>query len=147
MAPFLTITVPQVPSEPVYVAAISPLSAHHPAANYPSGPVADQQEVLALLACADAANREAKAEWELVRKTDISIIGVGGDASAWKSRVKDVQKSVIAAGVAIAVVKRWVEGGGEVTGKKLAVEVLSDRKAYHPWWIVPKVSAAVDGKN
>lgn len=57
----------------------------------------------------------------------------------WRARVKDVIRSVIFAGIAIAAVKKWVgEGGRRGSGRMLEVDE-EGAKGYHDWWVVPKI--------
>ena len=61
--------------------------------------------------------------------------------------MKDVLRSVIAAGIAVGGVRKWVAEGGMMGGKEkeegLRVEV--GGKAYSDYWIVPKVVLRVSG--
>lgn len=68
--------------------------------------------------------------------------------------MKGVLRACIAAGIAVAAVRRGVGAGGDgrkVKGKgkgkevdwsaRLRVEVPEVGKRYHDWWVVPKVVA------
>lgn len=71
--------------------------------------------------------------------------------------MRGVLRACIAAGIAVAVVRKGFEkgkgevGGGKGKGKgkgkdvdlsaRLRVEVLDVGKRYHDWWVVPKVTA------
>jgi hypothetical protein len=67
-----------------------------------------------------------------------------GSHARWLAGVKDSLKACIATSVAVSTVRRALDaaGGGEASDKTklgIRVEVPTPDKAYHEWWIAPKI--------
>lgn len=92
-----------------------------------------------LLEYADRATVGAKKGFETLSKLSAEESFSVGSHERWTTSVKNSLKSCIAAGLAISTIRKElsrIEGGAELSVK---VEVPTPDKAYHEWWIVPKV--------
>ena len=99
-------------------------------------------QILTLLNSADQGLKKARKECESLSKVSAQTARCTGCEDRWRASVKNLARSVIAAGIAVAGVKRAVE---EERGGLLVAEV-GVKKGYHPWWVVPKVSTKREGK-
>ena len=86
-----------------------------------------------LLSSADEALKVARKEWEEVSKSSAETARCLGCEKAWRNRVKNVVRSVIASSITVSTVRK-----GGIGGQALKAEV--PEKGYHEWWVVPKVS-------
>ena len=97
-----------------------------------------------LLSSADKALLVAFGEWGEVGKSSAETARCLGCEAAWRERVKNVVRSVVASRVAVGRVKKGLaEEAGGGGGGQLKVEVPD--KWYHAWWVVPQVS--IEGQN
>ena len=137
MRPFLQISVPAIPTYEEFTANVYPLC--HDVSAAPSesnGSGSDRLETL--LNSAELATKIARKEWEAISKSSVETARCHGCEPGWRAGQKDVQRSVIALGIAVAGVKKWVtEGRNE---GRLIVEMAA--KGYHDWWIVPKIKSS-----
>ncbi|MCJ1483161.1 hypothetical protein MMC06_003328 [Schaereria dolodes] len=163
MRPFLQISLPTVPSYPDFAALVSPFfssssssqttdsikkTSHIDRVVKPHNDDDDDtRTVNSLLASADQAIKAARKEWEALGKASAETARCVGCEDGWRTAMKDVLRSVIAAGIAVGGVRKWVAEGGMMGGKEkeegLRVEV--GGKAYSDYWIVPKVVLRVSG--
>ena len=125
-----------MPSYEEYSSLVNPLSAH-PKDQSALGKRLKAKRLDSLLEAAELAIKIARKEWEAVSKSSAETARCQGCEKEWKIKQKDVLRSVIAVGIAVAGVRKWVAGGMEAG--KLKVEV--DENGYHDWWVVPKVRA------
>ncbi|KYK55707.1 Mak10 subunit, NatC N-terminal acetyltransferase [Drechmeria coniospora] len=63
-----------------------------------------------------------------------------GSHDRWSALVKGALKSSIATGIAISSLQRALRRRSEGVGLEVRAEVPAPDKAYHDWWIVPKIS-------
>ncbi|MCJ1415382.1 hypothetical protein MMC32_001714 [Xylographa parallela] len=134
MRPFFPISIPSVPSYEEFSSLVNPLSAK-PQERSALGQSLEAKRLDSLLETAELATKIARKEWEAVSKSSAIIARCQGCEKEWRVKQKDVLRSVIAVGIAVAGVRKWVAGG--MQAGKLKVEV--DEKGYHDWWVVPKV--------
>ncbi|MCJ1390800.1 hypothetical protein MMC18_003661 [Xylographa bjoerkii] len=134
MRPFLPISVPAVPSYNEFSSLVHPLSAY-PEGQSALGESLEARRLDSLLEAAELATKIARKEWEAVSKSSAETARCQGCENEWRAKQKDVLRSVITVGIAVAGVRKWVAGG--MKAGKLKVEV--DEKGYHDWWVVPKV--------
>ncbi|KAI2611575.1 Mak10-domain-containing protein [Hypoxylon fragiforme] len=97
-----------------------------------------------LLKYAESAIGGAKKGYEALSKmSDTQAFCVGAHDS-WVVNTKNCLKAAIAAGIAVSTLQRAFENaGGKEEGKMelgLQVEMPKPGKAYHDWWIVPKLT-------
>jgi len=136
MKPFNAISTPAVPSYEDYTSVIKPFSDLPP--NYPLAiEDVNAERLRSLLESAAIDTKIARRKWEDVSKASVESAGCHGCEKEWRSGQKNVLRSVIALGIAVAAVKKWVAEGSQVG--KLKVEIAE--KGYHDWWIVPKVKS------
>lgn len=84
----------------------------------------------------------AKKGFEVLSKLPADESFSVGSHHRWVDSVKNGLKSCIAAGLAISTVHKAIKQHGEEGDLKLKVEVPTPDKAYHEYWIVPKVFPA-----
>lgn len=69
----------------------------------------------------------------------------GACEGAWRDNVKGVLRACIAAGIAVAALRRGLSGGREGRGEegglreRVRIEVPGVGERYHDWWVVPRV--------
>ena len=125
MRPFLPISLPPVPPYPEFEALVSALS----------------ETPLSLLDSADQALKTARKEWEAVSKASPETGRFVGSEKAWRAGARDVIRACIAGSIAVGAVRKAVGADGKMSGD-VKVEVPTVAKAYHAWWVVPKISVA-----
>ncbi|CAK7270961.1 N-alpha-acetyltransferase, non-catalitic subunit [Sporothrix epigloea] len=112
--------------------------------------------VVTILEYADKALGAAKKGCELLTRFNEKEAFSSHHHQRWLSRTKNMHKSAIFAGLAVASIKNALHaeaGRGKIGSNganfdsgsiplKLAVEVPRPDKCYHEWWIIPKVAPA-----
>ena len=134
--PFSPISIPSVPSYEEYSSLVNPLSSQ-PQDQDALGRSLQARRLDSLLEAAELGTKIARKEWDAVGKSSAETARCQGCEKEWRAKQKDVLRSVIAVGIAVAGLRKWVAEGMEAG--KLKVEV--DEKSYHDWWVVPKVRA------
>jgi len=134
MRPFLPISLPAVPSRVDFeVGTNMPLSS--PARKKTANVI--KTESLAFLDTAELSVRAARADWDAVSKYRAEAAQCRGCEKEWRAKIKDILRSVIAAGIATATVKKVVMAGKDA--KATLVAEIPDQ-GYHDWWVVPKIT-------
>jgi len=136
MRPFFPISIPAVPSYEEFSSFVNPLFAH-PHGRSALDESLEIKRLDSLLEAAELATKIARKEWDAVSKSSAETARCQGCEKEWRAKQKDVLRSVIAVGIAVSAVRKWVVGG--MKAGKLKVEI--DEKGYHDWWVVPKVKA------
>ncbi|MCJ1477340.1 hypothetical protein MMC13_006011 [Lambiella insularis] len=136
MRPFLPVSIPAVPSYEEFNALIDPFSIET-SNTTPAQRSLNTERLHTLLESAELATKIARKEWDAVSKSSAETARCQGCEKEWRAKQKDVLRSVIVAGIAIAGVKKWVAQGTK--RGKLVVEI--EQSGYHDWWIVPKVKS------
>ncbi|KAG8419055.1 N-alpha-acetyltransferase, non-catalitic subunit [Metarhizium acridum] len=100
-----------------------------------------------LLEYAERAATGAKRGLETLSKYSAEESFSVGSHEAWTASVKGALKACIAAGVAISslqkALRRTVGGNGTENGLHVTATVPTPDKAYHEWWIVPRIVPVV----
>ena len=123
MKPFAPIGVPALPSFQDFTAQVTQ-------------PESSTDDVLAV-ACKALAG--AKRGFESLSKLSAEEAFSVGSHEQWVASVKNGLKSCIALGLAIATLQKAIERSEDGGDLKLRAEVPTPDKAYHEWWIVPKL--------
>lgn len=92
-----------------------------------------------LLDKAAKAAASARKSLEAVSKFDPALTFSGMGYKAWLDGAKSALKSCIAMSVVAASLRKMVEAAGPDGEIKAKVEIPEASRAYHEWWIVPKV--------
>ena len=106
---------------------------------YTAGTMQEDTTTEELLQYGEKAVAGAKRGFEALSKLSAQESFSVGSHDRWTLSVKSALKSSIATGIAISSVQRALQkskGSGELPIK---AEVPSPDKAYHEWWIVPKI--------
>jgi len=95
----------------------------------------------ALLDAADAIIKTARRDWDALSKMAKEKARCGACEGAWRDNVRGVLRACIAAGIAVAALRRGLVGPGEEGGVRgrVRVEVPGVVERYHDWWVVPRV--------
>ena len=134
LKPFLTVSLPAVPSRDEVLDAlenrIQALSI---------GPGTRYARPLILLDSAEELLKIARKDWDTICKQPADVAQCTGFEAAWRSKSKDVLKSVISAGITIAGLKQVIAKAGD--GCIDGVEVQVPEAGYHEWWPVPTLKS------
>jgi hypothetical protein len=123
MKPFVSIGLPDLPSFE----------------DFTTGTMQPNTTSLELLEYAERALASAKKGFDALAKlSDKESFSVGSH-DRWVVSVKNGLRSCIATGIAIASVQKAVKEAASVTDVKIRAEIPTPDKAYHEWWIVPKI--------
>lgn len=130
LKPFLNISLPPVPSYAERVDGVEnkmQMMSLNDQGRY--------ARVHALLDSADISIKTASKDWSSLSKQSATAAQCTGCESEWRQKSKDVLKSVVFAGIAVANVRKAILKAGEDEIKGVKVEIPSTR--YHDWWLVP----------
>ena len=134
MRPFLPISIPTVPPANFFPDELSSILP----SNLLKSPSSTKKYIAtALLKRADDCILAARGTWDAVSKADANTAQCVGCEVKWRARMKNILRSVIAAGISVAGVKKWVHDG--MKNGEVKIEVLIGDKTYHEWWVIPKV--------
>ena len=146
MRPFLSISLPEVPSFPEFESLISlrkPDNDVMQSANSISTLSKDgNKEAFSILEVADQTLKVARKEWETVSKANSETARYVGCEDWWKSSTRNTLRSCIAANIMVATAKKataHVGSKGLLDAHK--VEILESNKGYHSWWIIPRITS------
>ena len=155
MRPFLSLSIPEVPSYSEFAALASlpiPDGKEQSRLKRPTAKASSEAatelapEAFALLDSATNALNNARKEWEAVSKASPNIARTTTCEEWWRADVKNVLRACIAASIAVGIMKKAAAALG--TGKKmkdaLKVEVRTgddeqEPRGYHAFWVVPTV--------
>lgn len=126
MRPFCTIGVPEMIPYQLFKDAVEQrdLSTEH------------------LLESAAKSAASARKSLDSMSKLDKSMTFSGMSYEGWLEKTKSSLKSCIAISVGVATLQKMVKAAGPDGEVKAKVEVAEASKAYHEWWIVPKIIPA-----
>jgi hypothetical protein len=123
MKPFASIEVPELPSFQDFTAQVTQSES-------------STEDVLAV-ACKALAG--AKRGFESLSKLSAEEAFSVGSHEQWVASVKNGLKSCIALGLAVATLQKAIQRTEEGGDLNLRAEVPTPDRAYHEWWIVPKL--------
>ena len=146
MRPFLSVSLPEVPSFPEFVSRVS----LHGPEKY-AGDLAHQaassknktrEKASSILELADRALVAARKDWEAISKTNAGIARCVGCEDWWRASVKNVVRACITANIMITISKKAMSNAtSKDVRTSLKVELLKSDELYHTWWMVPRISA------
>lgn len=141
MRPFLSISLPEVPSYPEFASLVSLRTPDKTNAAPATQPEINEQ-ASQILELADQALKAARREWEAVSKVNAETARCVGCEDWWRTSVKNMLRACITANIMVSTGKKAVVNAGSKDPKDvLKVEMVESGKGYHPWWVVPKISA------
>ncbi len=150
MRPFLSISLPEVPSFPEFTSLVSLRAPEKnnldSNSNNNGSTLASQNDIkeqaFSILDVTDQALKIARKEWEAVSKANPETARCVGCEDWWRNSIKNVLRSCITANIMVATAKKALASTGSKTTKDaLKVEVSRTEKDYHSWWIIPRISA------
>ena len=147
MRPFLSISLPEMPSFPEFASLVSlrtpEKTDRHPNALDTPSQADVKQQAFSILEVTDQALKIARKEWEAISKARSETARCICCEDWWRTSVKDILRSCITANIAVAAAKKALTNAGLRTIQDaLKVEIPDSGKGYHPWWVVPRVTAA-----
>ena len=93
----------------------------------------------ALLQNGENAVAGAKKALEVISKMSPEDSFSVGSHDRWLASAKNELKSCIAAGIAISAVRKAVQQVNDTKEMSIMVDIPTPGKAYHDWWIVPRI--------
>ena len=146
MRPFLSISLPDVPSFPEFSSLVSLRGPEKDEVQSPDLISMDQtdirQQALSILEVADQALKFSRKQWEAVSKVNPETAHCLGCEDWWGTSIKNVLRSCITANIMVATAKKaMVPTEPKSTQGALNVEIPESNQGYHPWWIVPRINS------
>lgn len=146
MRPFISISLPEVPSYQQFAALISlrmpDKNGMYGSKVKPATQLEINLQAAQMLELAEQSLKAARREWEAVSKANAETARCQGCEDWWKTSVKNVMRACINANIVVSTAKKALANAGTRDARDvLKVETVESVKGYHPWWIVPKISA------
>jgi len=146
MRPFLSMSLPETPSYEELTSLVSlrtPAKADADSSKTSSATHAVlNQQALSIIEVAEQALKVARKEWEAVSKANAETARCVGCEDWWRTLVKNVLRACITANIMVATAKKTVATAGSKNIRDaLCVEMADSGKGYHPWWLVPRITA------
>lgn len=143
MRPFLSLSLPEVPSYEDFCSLVSLQTSEHGGLNTNPSEDESKEQVLSILDIAEQAMKVGRREWEAMGKKSAEAARCQGCEDWWKGSIRDVVRASIAGSIAVATVRKGLmaTGGGKKKKIKdvLKVDIPGQDKRYHSWWVVPSV--------
>ncbi len=139
-------SLPETPSYEEFTSLVSLRTPEKPETDArkrgPATPDIVKEQASSILEVADQALRVARKEWEAVSKANDKTVRCMGCEDWWRMSVKNVLRACITANIMVATAKKTVANAGSKNIRDaLGVELAGSGKGYHPWWIVPRITA------
>lgn len=137
MRPFLGISIPPVPTYEAFAKYIEPLSTTRLTEPHVKG-----EEFKGLHNLVDSAERSikfARRDWEAVSKSPAETARCHSCEETWRGTQKNVLRSVIAGGIALVSLRKWIIDNANLRVQKQKLEFGLGGHVYHKWWIVPEI--------
>lgn len=146
MRPFLSMSLPETPSYEEFTSLVSLRTPekHDASSSHDSSATHAMlnEQASSILEVADQALKVARREWEAVSKANAETARCTGCEDWWRTSVKNVLRACITANIMVATAKKAVAKAGSGSIRHvLSVELVESGKGYHPWWIVPRITA------
>ena len=154
MKPFTALSIPEVPSYPDFASRAGLLSSDEglQAASVINAhdPQQWRQKARKLIEDSSQALQTARRLWNAISKASPHKAQTTHCEDWWRADIKNVQRSCIAANIAIETaskgLRKFREGQSTDLRHALKVEIAKPAGYYHAWWIIPKITAITDGK-
>ena len=145
MRPFLSVSLPEVPSYPEFASRVSLHTTERAAGDHLrqiASRVNDSgDEASLILDFADQALKTARKHWEAISRATAETANCVGCEDWWRSSVKNVVRACITANIMIATSKKAMTNAASKDVREvLKVELVQSNELYHAWWMVPKIS-------
>ncbi|GAO14204.1 hypothetical protein UVI_02001630 [Ustilaginoidea virens] len=98
-----------------------------------------ESSTLQLLEYAERAATNAKRGFEALNRLSAKDSFSVGSHAWWSGSAKAALKSCIATVVAISTLQKAFKAAGEAKTPRVSAEIPTPDKAYHEWWIVPRI--------
>ena len=146
MRPFLSVSLPEVPSYPEFASRVSlhNLEGDAEDSSYQTFPRTDKirDQSSSILDFADHTLKVARRDWEAISKAKAETAQCVGCEDWWRSSIKNIIRACITANIMIATLKKVISNAASTDARNvLKVELAKSNELYHAWWIVPRVLA------
>ena len=146
MRPFLSVSLPEVPSYPEFASRVSLHNLGSDAGNSSyqtfsrTNQIRDQSSPI--LDFADQTLKAARRDWEAISKAKAETARCVGCEDWWRTSMKNVIRACITANIMIATLKKAISNAASKDAQDiLKVELAKSHELYHAWWIVPRILA------
>ncbi|KAI4253463.1 MAG: hypothetical protein LQ352_003678 [Teloschistes flavicans] len=129
--PFMQLSIPELPSYAELSDATSMTR---------SVGETDEDQVLSMLDIAEEATKVARKDWEALGKVEAEKARCVNCEEWWRASVKDVVRACIACSIATATMKKAIKTPHTKPVHEVLKVEMPSGKAYHEFWLVPKVS-------
>ena len=144
MRPFLSVSLPEVPSYSEFASRVSLHSESivgDPPHQWVSGRKENIDQASLILDFADQALRIARKNWEAISKANADTARCIGCDDWWRGSVKNVVRACITANIMVATSKKALSSAASTDVRNiLKLEVVKSHEHYHAWWLVPRIS-------
>ena len=145
MRPFLSISVPEVPTffdfKSVVSLASSASNGIGSSNNHRATSSTTKEQALSILEVADQELRVARKRWEGVSKATAESARCIGCEDWWRDSVKNVLKSCINANIMVATAKKGLAQNESQSARDvLKVQITDSQKGHHAWWVIPRIT-------
>ena len=114
----------------------------HPSTLDTSSQTNIRQQAFSILEVTDQALKIARKEWEALSKARSETARCVSCEDWWRSSVKNILRSCITANIMVAAAKKAITNSRpKTTQDALKAEIPDSGKGYHPWWVVPRITA------
>ena len=146
MRPFLSIALPELPSYQQFTALVSlrmpEKKGLHIVEEEPVTYSTANEQACQMLELSEQSLKAARKEWEAISKTNADTARCVGCEDWWRISIKNVVRACINANIMVSTAKKAVKHAGSRNASDLLnLDMVESAKGYHPWWVVPKVSA------
>ena len=141
MRPFLSLSLPDVPSYEEFNSLVSVQTSESRGCDWSASQDGVRDQAISMLDIAEQAMKVARREWDTMSKQSAAVARCQGCEDWWKSSIRDVPRAAIAGNIAGATTRKGLGAlGGRHMKDVLKVEVPDPTKRYHTWWAVPNIS-------
>lgn len=154
MKPFISLSIPEVPSYADFAARAGLPSDHEESRDTllrgSKSSKKWRQRAHRLIEDSSQALKNARKLWEAISKSSPLQAQTVECEEWWRVDTKNVLRSCIAASISIEQAAKAINGaeGEQSTMMKdaLKIDIPEPGKAYHPWWIIPKITSLPNPK-
>ena len=146
MRPFLSVSLPEVPSYSEFTACVCLQNPKRNAedSSHQTFPrkIETKGQAFSILDFADQALKAARRDWEAISKTKAETAQCVGCEDWWRTSIKNIVRACIMANIMVATSKKAMSNAASKDAQDmLTVELAKSNELYHPWWTVPRILA------
>lgn len=146
MRPFLSVSLPEVPSYPEFASRMTLHTSERVGGNHSQQKALEKNDIrdqaYSILEFADQALKVARKDWEAISKAKAVTSQCVGCEDWWRTSVKNILRACIMANIMITTSRQAMSNAASKdAGNMLKVDLAKGHELYHAWWIVPRISA------